>query len=287
MSAIFKREFKNSMQTMTGAIFIAYVLLWFGVYTAYYNLNYGVSDFAFTTASVSFISLLAVPILTMRSFSEERHNGTDKLLYSLPVKTAPIVLAKYFACVAVFAIPTLVISLYPFILAQFGAVYLNTAYSTVIAYFLLGCALIAIGNFISSLTESQVISAILSLGTILLLYFISSLSAKIPQTKTFSLIVLLAVSALVALVTWVLTKNPVATGIVFLILAGATVIFYIINGEAFEGLVSNCLKSLDMFAKTERFYEGVLDVKAIVYYLSVTVFFLFLTVQSVEKRRWN
>jgi len=287
MSAIFGKEFKNSMRTMTGPIFIAFVLLWFGIYTSKVNLEYNVSQFEYTIANAAFLSLLALPLLTMRTFAEEKHQGSDKLLYSLPVKTGAIVVAKYLAALAVFAIPVALIALYPLILSQFGVVYLNTAYSSLLAYFLLGATLIAIGIFISSLTESQVIAAIFSLGSIILLFFIPDLAADLPQTQTFSLIFLFIIAALVAVVTWVLTKSPVASGVVLIVGVAASVVAFIIDRGAFEGMATNWLTQLALFRKMNNFFYGKLDVTAVIYFVSVSAFFLFLTGQSVEKKRWN
>ena len=217
MSAIFGKEFKNMMRTMIAPIFIAYVLFWFGLRTSEYNLRYAASQFEYAIGSAAFIALIAIPLLTMRTFSEERHNGSDKLLYSLPIKTRSIVVAKYLAAVAVFAIPTVIIAFYPFILSQFGTVYLNTALSALLAFFMLGAALIAIGVFISSLTESQVIAAIISLMAIFLVAFMSDLAGFLPSTSSFSLLFLILAALVVGIVTYVLTKSYIASGSVFLI----------------------------------------------------------------------
>lgn len=287
MSAIFGKEFKNSMRTMTGPIFIAFLLFWFGIYTAKINLEYGVSGFEYTIANAAFLSFLALPLLTMRTFAEEKRGGSDKLLYSLPVKTGSIVLAKYFSALAVFAIPVAVVALFPLVLSKFGVVYLNTAYSSLLAYFLLGATLIAIGIFISSLTESQVIAAIFSLGSIILIFFIPDLAQDLPQTSTFSLIFLFILAALLALATWILTKSVIASAVVLTLGVGASVAAFILAKSSFEGLATRWLNTLGAFDRMNPFFYGKLDVSSIVYYVSVSALFLFLTSLAVEKKRWN
>jgi len=287
MSAIFGKEFKNMMRTMIAPIFIAYVLFWFGISTSGINIRYANSQFEYAIGNAAFISLLAVPLLTMRSFSEERHNGSDKLLYSLPIKTRSIVIAKYLASVAVFAIPTAVVAFYPFVLAKFGTVYLNTAYSALLAYFILGAALIAIGIFISALTESQVIAAIISLMAIFLVANMSALSEFLPSSAAFSLLFFILVALIIGLVTFVLTKSYIASTAVFLIGSAAAVIAFIFKKSEFEGLAAKLVSKLDFFSKLNSFFYGILDVTSIIFFLSVIVFFLFLTCQAVEKKRWN
>jgi len=292
MSAVFGKEFKSMMRTMVAPIFISFVLFWFGIMTAqiclgFNNRNVAYSQFEYVVSNASFISLIAIPLLTMRSFADERHNGSDKLLYSLPIKTKSIVIAKYFAALAVFAIPTAIVALYPFVLAKFGTIYLNTAYSSLLAFFILGAALIAIGIFISSLTESQVIAAIITLMSIFLVAYMSDLSSFLPSTRAFSLIFLILIALIIGVVTYVLTKSYIASGVVFLAGCAASVIGFIIKKEEFEGLAQRIVSKLDFFEKLNNFFYGKLDVTAVIFYLSAIVFFLFLTCQAVEKKRWN
>lgn len=287
MRAIFSKEFKNSMYTMTGPIFIAFVLLIFGIFTVETNLDYGYPGFEYTVSRSAFISLLALPLLTMRSHSEERRTGADKLLYSLPLKTGGIVVSKYLAALAVFAIPTAILFFYPLVLSKFGEVYLNTAWSSLLSYFLVGAVLIAVGEFISSLTESQVIAAIFSFGAIFLLFMVGNDAGSLPQTSSFSLLFLILLSLAVALVAWALTKNVIAGAVTFGVGAASSLVAFFIDRTAYEGLATRWISSLDLFGRAQPFFMGVIDLTAIVYYLSLTVFFLFLTALSVDKRRWS
>ncbi len=287
MGAVYRKELKSSLCNMTGVIFIAYVLIWFGIYTVAINLMSAVSQFEYTVSSAGFISLLAIPVLTMRSFAEEKNNKTDQLLYSLPVNTASVVISKFLAMVTVFAVPVAIVSFYPFILGLYGSVYINTAYSTLVAYFFLGCSLIAIGMFISSLTDSQVIAAVLNTGAIILIYFMSSIAGLFSSAGSVSFACILVLCVAFAFVAYALTKNYAVGLSVGALLAGAAVACYAVKPALFENLVPEALESLDIFSRTNAFVNGIFDLPAIVFYLSVTVFFCFLTVQSMEKKRWN
>ena len=286
MSAVYKKELKSMFCGMTGVIFIAFVLLWFGVFTRGLNLKGGYSQYEFTIASAAFISLLAIPIITMRSFAEEKHTKTDQLIYSLPIKTSEVVAAKYLAMVTVFAIPVVIIMLYPVILSSFGVVYLNTAYSTLLSYFLLGSSLIAVCMFVSSLTESQAIAAILSLGAIIFIYYLNAIASLFSTSASSSLIALIVTSLVIAAVTYYMTKNPVASVIVGAVLVAACLVVYGVRSSLFENLVPNILNGISLFSKTDNFIYGIFDVKAIIFYLSAIFLFNFLTVQAIEKKRW-
>lgn len=290
MSAIYRRELKASLCGMTGAIFIAYVLVFMGIYSVIYTLEGLSPHFEYVILSAGFLSLLAVPVLTMRSLPEERHNKTDQLLFSLPITTTDIILGKYFAMVTVFAIPTLVVCLYPLVTTAFitaGTLNYVTIYGTILCYFLLGCAVIAICMFLSSLTESQVISAIISLAALLLVYSISGIAGFIPDTAIASLVVFIILSLVIGYVVWLIVKNTIAAGATAGVLAAISVVFYIFKQEAFEGLAPSLVSRLAVFEAIDSFAYGVFDLTAIIYYVSIAALFVFITVQSVEKRRWS
>ncbi len=290
MGAIYRRELKASFTGMTGPIFIAYVLIFMGFYAVNITLQGLSPNFEYVILYAGFFSLLAVPVLTMRSLPEERHNKTDQLLFSLPITTAQIVLGKYLAMVTVFAIPTAVICLYPLVSLMFvtaGSLNFITIYGTVLCYFLLGCAVIGICMFLSSMTESQVISAIVNITALILIYMVSGIASLIPETGAASLFILLVLSLLVGYIVWLVCKNTVVGCAVGGVLAAATVVVYIVKAELYDGLVKELVSKLSLFEAIDSFAYGVLDITAILYYLSVACLFVFLTVQSVEKRRWS
>ena len=287
MFAIYKKELKNYFINMTGYIFIGFMLAIAGVFTTLINLMSSYPSFENVLSNITIVFLLIVPILTMRSVAEERHSRTDQLLYSLPVSVTQVVLAKYLAMFTVFLIPVGVIALYPLILSIFGTVYLGTAYGALLGFTLLGGALIAVGMFMSSLTESQVIAAVTSFGIIFAMYLMSAIASLIPAGSMASLIAFAVVVLIFAGVVYSLTKNSTVAGITAasgaFILAG----IYFINSSIYDGLFARVLNWLSVFDRFSTFTTGLFDLTSVVYYATLIVLFVFATVQSVEKRRWS
>lgn len=287
MSAVYRKELRTYFTGMTAPVFIAFILLMTGIFTVVYNLQGLYPNFEVTVNQVVFVYLLAVPVLTMRSVAEEKHSRTDQLLYSLPVSMTSIVMAKYLAMVTVLAIPVAVMAFYPLLLASFGTVHLASAYGMLLAFFLLGSALIAIGMFISSLTESQVIAAVVSLAVTLLIYFMSGLANMISADASVSLIAFLALVAVIGLVVNAMIRNTVLALSVTAILALVTIGVYLVDSSLFAGAVPEILSAISLFDRLTTFQNGMFDLTAIIFYLSVCGLFVYLTVQSLEKKRWN
>ncbi len=287
MAAIFKRELKSLMQNVTGEICITVLLLFTGICVTIYNLVIGYSSFQYAIQLTGIAFLVFIPIMTMRSLSEDRNNRTDKLLFSLPIKTSEIILGKFFAIVAVLAIPIAIMLLYPIILSAYGHMYYGASYSAVLALFLLGIALIAICMFISSLTESPLISALICVGVLLFLLMLPLMIALIPSSALASFIGFIILEALLAVLMWRLTKSSNIGVISAAVMIIPTCAVYYFKGTLFEGLLPKLLGYLSLY---DRFYDlnsGNFDLKTVVFFVSVTVYFLFLCVQSLDRRRWN
>ena len=200
----------------------------------------------------------------------------------LPITSTGIVLGKYFAAALVFVAPMLVACVYPYIFSMYGDVYLPTSYGALVAFIFLGLALIAIGMFISSLTGSQGIGVVV----MLFLYYSSSLADNI-SSKAFNVVVLLILSAILAIVVKKLTNSDAAGLLVLIVCVAALVITYFAAPTALESLLPDLMKKLSPFERFYTFVNGVFDVTGIIYYISIAVFFLFLCVQSWEKKRYN
>lgn len=287
MKAIFKHELRLYFESMTAYFFGAFLLLFIGIGSMLYNLRSAVSNFEFVLSFAAIVFVVIVPVLTMRCLSEERKQKTDQLLYSLPITTTQVVLGKYGALLVVFLLPLCFIALYPLMFAQFGEVYLPTAYGSLAAFFLMGAALLAVGVFLSSLTDNQGLAAGLGIGTILLNYYCVSLSEYVSSTAAGTVIALLVLIAALAFLVKALTRSVpagVGTGVLLLALLG---ICYALDSTALEGLLPAMMKKISLFERFNTFVNGVFDLTNVVYFLSVTLFFLFLTVESLEKRRYN
>lgn len=287
MGAIFRHELRNYFHSLTAYVFGTFLLAVVGLGSVLYNLQAAVSNFEFVLSFASIIFVVIVPILTMRTMAEERRQRTDQLLYSLPITTTQVVLGKYLALLVVYLIPLAVISLYPLLFSQFGDVYLPTSYGSLFAFFLMGAALLAVGMFLSSLTDNQGFAAGIGVAAILLNYYSVSLAEYTSSTAMGSLIALYVIALLLGVVIHNLTRNENLAYGVTLVLIAALSVAYFVNSSAFEGLLPDIMTKLSLFRQFNSFVNGAFDLTAIVYYVSVMGFFLFLSVQSMEKRRYN
>ena len=287
MIAVLKHELRSAFNSLTIYLFCAALLCIVGVGAMIYNIQASVANFEYALNFVSIGLVVIIPVLTMRSFAEERKQKTDQLLYSLPLTTWQIVGGKYLSLLAMFFLPMAIIAVYPMIFAQYGEVYLPGAYGSIFAFFVMGAALIAIGMFISSLTDNQGFAAGIAIVLCLFNYFSVSLAEQVSSTSLGSAVALCIIAALVGFIVKTLTKNNmialgVGGGLVVLTLEA-----YFIVPDKFEGLLPSIMEKLSLFDRFTTFVNGVFDLTALVFYASVIVLGLFLTVQSLEKRRYN
>jgi len=287
MIAVFQREVSSYFKGIMGYLFAAFMLIFAGIYTMAYNLSGYYANFEYVLDSISFIYLIAVPILTMRSVAEEKKQKTDQLLYSLPLRLSDVIIGKYIAMLVVLAVPMAILSLYPLILSQFGTVSFATAYGSIFGFFLLGATLIAMGLFISSVTESQVAAAVITLVAALIFYLMSGLASFVSTAAGASLMALCMIVVIFAVVLYIVAKNPIVSILTAVLGVGGLYIWYAADSSAFSGLFGDIMNQLSVFDRFYTFVNGVFDLTAIVYYLSITCVFLFLAVQALEKRRWS
>ncbi|HIR27746.1 MAG TPA: ABC transporter permease [Candidatus Choladousia intestinigallinarum] len=287
MTAIYKREVKSFLTSMTGCVFIALLLAVAGIYFSAYHLQGLYTQFSYTLQGMLFIFLIAVPILSMRVLAEERKTRTDQLLLTSPVSVPGIVLGKYLALATIFLIPVCILMAYPLILTQFGTVSLAMAYTSLLGFLLLGCSFLSIGLFLSSVTESQVIAAVLTFVVLLICYLSQGIASFFPETASASFFTLLLMAAVLSLVLYYMTRHTILFFVIFAASEGILILMYLLDSSLYEGLIQNLFGVLDITAPFYEFASGLLDLSGIVYYLSVIFVFLFLTVQSIQKRRWS
>lgn len=287
MTAVFKHELSSHFKGLTGYVFGAFLLLFVGIYTLVFNLSYYSVSFEPVLGNISFIFMVLVPILTMRVLSEERRQKTDQLLYSLPISMTDVVLGKYLAMLVVFAIPMAIVALYPLVLSSYGQVNLTMAYSAVGMFYLLGAALIAMGTFVSAMTESQATSAGLCFVVMLLNYFVADFAQFVPASAVASLVAITILVLIAAFLIRQLTKNTTLALAIAAVLESLTLVLYMVKASWFENLFPNLLKQLSLYQRFYNVLYGEFDLGGLVYYFSVIGVFLFLTVQSMEKRRWS
>lgn len=287
MKAVFRHELSSYFTNITGYVFGAFLLLFVGIFTMIYNINYSVSNYEYVLGNMSFVFLIIVPVLTMRAIAEERKQKTDQLLYSLPLTMTQVVIGKYTAMICVLAIPMIPICMYPLVLSIYGNVYLPAAFGSIVGFFFLGAALIAIGTFVSSLTESQPIAAGICFVVMLVNYYLYDLAGFVSQTAGTSLAAFSAAILVISVLVRYMTKNGLLALCLGVAAEGGLLAWYFMDKTAFEGLFPEIIRQLSLFERFYIFIDGIFDITGIIYFLSVIGVFLFLTVQAMDKRRWS
>jgi ABC-2 type transport system permease protein len=267
---------------------VGFFILLAGVFFAISNLLSGNPTFTGVLSSLTFIFLFLVPILTMRLISEETRQKTDQLLITSPLSITGIVLGKYLAAVGVFLITLLITVLFPVIMSFFALLGLAwwEILGSYIGFFLLGCAFISIGLFFSSLTDNQLVAAMETFAALLLIWILDFIAQSVPTDTTFSLVVLALIGVgLVALV-YFSTRNIFAAIAAFVLAAAVIVLLFIFSRPLFTGLVAKILGWFSLVKRYSDFGLGILSLSPIVYYISFSGAFVFLTIRMIEKRRW-
>ena len=288
MLAIYKRELKSYFHSMTGCVFIAFLVMFTGIYFMAYNLNAGYPYFSYTLSGSLIVFLVGIPLLTMRSFSEERKTKTDQLLLTAPVSLTKVVLGKYFAMVTVLAVPNVIFCLFPLLIKLQGTAYLLVDYSSIAVFFLLGCVYLAIGMFMSSLTESQIIAFISTFGILLLLYLWDGILSFLPSSAFSGMIGILLILTLIVVYIYHMTKNwMLAAGIEAVGIVTALIVYFV-KSSLYENLLTKLLGRLalaDVFMNISS--SNIVDVSGLLLYVSILIIFVFLMIQTIQKRRWS
>ena len=247
MWAVCKKEIQNYFYSPVGYVFIAIFMLISAV--IFFNLNLAANtngtgysgrvEYANTLQNMTIYLSFITPVLTMRIFAEERRNKTDQLYLTSPISITGVVMGKYIACLVVLLIAMVLNLIFPIVLSVYNTsdnVSLNLGMLMVqyTGFFLVGATFVAIGVFISSMTESQVVAAVVSFA--------------------------------VAFVIW-LGNN----------------VFSNLGSD----LISTIASSFNMISRYQNFADGIVGFAPVIYYVSVSGLFVFLTVRAIERRRWT
>ncbi|MDO5363009.1 MAG: ABC transporter [Eubacteriales bacterium] len=287
MMAIYKRELRNYLTSMIGYLFIFFILVITGVYFSAYQLTAAYPKFEYTLNAITFVFLIGIPILTMRVLAEERKQKTDQLLLTSPVSVSGIVIGKYLALVTVFAAPMAIMCTYPLIMSKFGTISYGETYTAILGFFLLGCANLAIGVFMSALTESQIIAAVLTFVLLFAFYVMNGISSFFSQTSMSTCVAFGFLILAATIIIYTMIKNVLVTLIVGIVGEGFLIVMYVINSSLFAGGIQKFLNIFNISGHFENFANSIFDIKGIVYFLSVIAVCIFLTIQMVVKRRWD
>lgn len=288
MKAVYKKELKSYFQSMTGCVFIAFLIAFTGIYFMAYNMTAGYPYFSYTLSGSLIVFIVGIPLITMRSFAEERKNKTDQLLLTAPVSLWNVVAGKYLAMATVIAIPNLIFCMFPLIIKSQGTAYLTVDYISILMFFLLGCVFASIGMFLSALTESQIIAYIGTFGILLMLYLWDGILSLFPNTAVSGLVFVILLLLAAAFYIWRMTNSFVIAGGAGAVGIAAAAAVYFVKATLYENLFTELLGRFALAnVFTDITQNSIVDVSGIVLYLSIIALFLFLTVQSIRRRLWE
>ena len=291
MIAIYKRELKSYFSSMQAYIFLALFVCITGIFFSVANIMYGYTDFVGYVLSNSYYMLflygIAIPILTMRLFAEEKKHKTDQLLLTAPVSVWEIVLGKYLACLTVFIVGLAIITVFPIIIACNGGIPIVNTVCGYLGILLYSASIMAIGTLISSLTEEPVIAAIVCAVIGVFSLFFSSLVSLLPNGRIPTLIFFGIVVIGIAVLFYFDTKELWISCIALLVGAGITAGLYFWQKDWFAYGLTNCLNWLSIEKRYEEFLNGILNLSSIVYLMTVVGVCLFFATQVVTRRRWR
>ena len=234
MIAILKRETRAYFDSLIGYIFLTAFFAGSGILFSVTSLQYGSTDMSGMYSGLFYILLVLIPILTMRTLSEEKRQKTDQLLLTSPISLSALVVGKFLAAMIIYTIGVAMTFVYATVVSFYGTVAWLTVFGNIVGLLLLGAAYIAVGILISSLTENQVIAAIGGFASMLVLYLIGTIAQIIP-------------------INW----------------------------------IAKIFTDLSFSSRYSPFTYGVFDFSNVLFFISATVIFLFMTIRVLERRRWS
>ncbi len=278
MTAIYRKELKAYFSSLFGYAVVASLLLGAGIFLSLLHLMSAYTDFSIMLIAMQWVLLAVIPFFCL-------YGRTELWLLSLPLTVRDLVLGKFAALLTLFLIPTAVTALYPLLLRSMGEISIASAYSALLGYVLLGAALISLCLFAASLAKNRIWAVVLGFAAVLLIYFLNALASLIPDSPLASLILCMVAALGIGALFWHTAKSFIPGLIAATLLIFSSAILYFFKTPLFDSLVPRFLRACSLFDRAADFSGGYLDLGSVVFFLSWIAFFLFLTVQSTEKRR--
>lgn len=287
MGAIFRKEMRTYFTTISGYGFLGFFALITGYFFVGQNIVGASANYNDTLTGSMIMFLILVPVITMRLFAEESRQKTDQLLYSVPVKVTSIVVGKFLAAICLYLIALVITLVFPVVLSNFGNVDWGMTSAGYIGYFLMGMSLISVGIFISVLTDNQIVAAVSTFAIVFVLFMMDNITSSLPAT-IFSSLVFVGIAVIVlSVIVYSSTKSFIPTAIFalvgFVIMTG----IYVAKPILYDGVMAKVLSWFSVLGRFENFYLGIISIADVVYYITFSVAFLYLTVNTIEKRRWS
>jgi ABC-2 type transport system permease protein len=288
MSVIFWRELKAYFTSPIGWIFVGFFILMAGIFFAITNLIGGAPDFKGVLGSLLFVFLFVVPLLTMRLLAEETRSRTDQMLITSPVSITGIVMGKYLAALAIFFVAVVLTFAYPLIMSFYlmGPLALGEIAGGYLGFILLGAAFIAVGLFVSSLTENPVVAGLGTFAALLSMWILDWVQPSLPKDALSGLLFLVAAAVAVGAVVHAAIRSPGVTAGLAVVLAAALALSYLFARDWYKGLIVRVAGWFSLVKRYQDFGLGVFTLSPVVYYLTFSATFVFLTIRMLEKRRW-
>ena len=289
MIAILGKEFKHYFKSPIGYVFMGFVFVVFGILFTV-NLFYQNSDYSQVVGSqitIMFVLFFGTPLITMKLLAEEKNKRTDQLIITSPINITDFILGKYFAASGLFLLTIILTMIQPLILSIFGEIPIPKIIGSYIGFMLLGCSLIAMGLFISALSSSQMIAAVVTYIVFLAILFSDTIILTLPKDRLSSILFASLLVIIITLLVYFIVKNIVITITITAIGIAIIVMIYIVNPIFYDGFMINFFGYFSLLARFKTFTMGILDLGSIIYYISISIIFVFLSVQVIEKRRWS
>jgi len=287
MLEILNKELKSYFHSSASYIFLFVFLLISGIFFTLSNLIAASGDYPSILYTMIFVFLFLVPILTMKTIAGEAHEKTDQLLLTAPVRTWEIVLGKFLAAASIFLLAVVITFIYPIILIKFGSIPLGETTGAYIGFILIGLCFITIGIFVSALTENQVTAAIGTFGALFIVSMLDWVGSGLPTSIISGVIFAEVLVILISLFLYYNIENIIISVTTTFIGSLIVLIIYLKNKNLFEGFLAKFVDWFSLMKRYEPFNMGMLSASSIAYYISFSIFFIILTINIINRRRWN
>ena len=289
MIAILKKELRAYFTQMVGYTFLAFLILLMGMFFTFVNVFSQSGRFNEVLSTSAILFFILVPILTMRLFSEETRHRTDQLLFTSPLSVMQIVLGKFLAAFSLFLLGVGITTIFPLILSYYAIEGLPTSQiiGAYIGFLLIGACCIAVGMFISVLTDNQIIAAVATFAAIYVMFIMESIATTMPVSAGASLIFVAGLVITVAGIWFYSTKHWLSSLVLAIVGIGVAIGLYFYDNLIYDAIIVRVLLWFSLYTRYHFLSVGILNLADLVYYLSFAALFVYLTMNVIEKRRWR
>lgn len=287
MKPVYFLTLKSLFRDLKTYLFLAVMFLAEGFFLTYFNFNNQYSAIEYSLEFIEMVLMLALPLITAGLFSADRESGFEKTLFAFGVPKTSLYFGKTLAALTVFTVPYLLLVIAPFIFDIFGVVNFAASFASVLAYFLVGAALISVCTFISLSVKKRLHSFVISYVVMILIYFFGIFASAVPVTRGFSLLLLTVVAVFLAVVIYLFTKSSLIFGGFFCLVEALLIMFYFITPKAFAKAFQLLLELLSPCSSLNTVIYGPFDLAATVHLVLFTAVFALISLLQLHRRRYE